>query len=201
MELYSPLLNGMHLDRTYSLLTVRNTTLLYEMFSLLDAHNLGELNDSQFGSFLRSTTPLKGDHIDTIFQMLDRQGHGGITWENFYLVVAILISLKDRTEKQFIFRHSKIVFDLMDEDGGGTISADEFAKYGFLFNLTHRSIQDIFHDFDVSGDEELDYKEFKMFAMACIDKQREMEEKRKDALQKKAERRDSNTAMFTCPIS
>ena len=121
MELYSPLLNGMHLDRTYrktdnyyfkptcttcnitsksivifakSLLTVRNTTLLYEMFSLLDAHNLGELNDSQFGSFLRSTTPLKGDHIDTIFQMLDRQGHGGITWENFYLVVAILISLK-----------------------------------------------------------------------------------------------------------
>ena len=36
-------------------------------------------------------------------------------------------SVKDRTEKQFIFRHSKIVFDLMDEDGGGTISADEFA--------------------------------------------------------------------------
>ena len=35
--------------------------------------------------------------------------------------------VKDRTEKQFIFRHSKIVFDLMDEDGGGTISADEFA--------------------------------------------------------------------------
>ena len=35
--------------------------------------------------------------------------------------------VKDRTEKQFIFRHSKIVFDLLDEDGGGTISADEFA--------------------------------------------------------------------------
>ena len=35
--------------------------------------------------------------------------------------------VNDRTEKQFIFRHSKIVFDLMDEDGGGTISADEFA--------------------------------------------------------------------------
>ena len=34
--------------------------------------------------------------------------------------------------------------------------------------------------------------------MACIDKQREMEEKRKDALQKK---KDSNTALFTCPIS
>ena len=40
--------------------------------------------------------------------------------------------VKDRTEKQFIFRHSKIVFDLMDEDGGGTISADEFAVSSWL---------------------------------------------------------------------
>ena len=61
--------------------------------------------------------------------MIDRQGQGDIRWEDFYLVVAILLSLKDRTEKQFIFRHSKIVFDLMDEDGGGTISADEFKVY------------------------------------------------------------------------
>ena len=58
--------------------------------------------------------------------MIDRQGLGDVLWQDFYLVVAILISLKDRNEKQFIFRHSKIVFDLMDEDGGGTISADEF---------------------------------------------------------------------------
>ena len=63
----------------------------------------------------------------------------------------------------------------MDEDGGGTISADEFKKYGFLFNLTDQSVTNFFHDFDVTGDEELDYKEFKMFAMACIDKQRDME--------------------------
>ena len=61
--------------------------------------------------------------------MIDRQGRGDILWQDFYLVVAILISLKDRNEKQFIFRHSKIVFDLMDEDGGGTISADEFKVY------------------------------------------------------------------------
>ena len=69
---------------------------------------------------------LQNDYIQRIFHMIDRQGRGDILWQDFYLVVAILISLKDRNEKQFIFRHSKIVFDLMDEDGGGTISADEF---------------------------------------------------------------------------
>ena len=70
----------------------------------------------------------------------------------------------------------------MDEDGGGTISAEEFKRYiiflpsiswifrsyGFLFNLNDQSIGELFQEFDVSGDDELDYKEFRMFAMACI---------------------------------
>merc|ERR1712168_1412437 len=198
MEIYSQIINSMHLDRTYSLLTVKNTTLLHEIFQMLDAHNLGVLNDVQFTSFLKSVSPLKNDYIQRIFHMIDRQGRGDILWQDFYLVVAILISLKDRNEKQFIFRHSKIVFDLMDEDGGGTISADEFKKYGFLFNLSDQSVLDIFHDFDVSGDEELDYKEFKMFAMACIDKQREMEEKRRESLKKRQES-DQNT-IVRCAI-
>lgn len=32
--------------------------------------------------------------------------------------------------------------------------------------------------------QELDYKEFKMFAMACIDKQKELDEKKKEKLLK-----------------
>ena len=44
----------------------------------------------------------------------------------------------------------------------------------------------------MSGDEELDYKEFKMFAMACIDKQREMEEKRRESMKQRGEDGESN---------
>ena len=97
----------------------------------------------------------------------------------------------------------------MDEDGGGTISAEEFKRYavlqvyifsslyssyGFLFNLNDQSIGELFQEFDVSGDDELDYKEFRMFAMACIgnlnmfislliiclDKQRELEQQQEE---------------------
>ena len=39
-----------------------------------------------------------------------------------------------------------------------------------MFNLGIKAIKDIFNDLDVSGDQELDYGEFKLFAMACIDK-------------------------------
>ena len=35
-------------------------------------------------------------------------------------------------------------------------------------------MRQIFNEFDVSGDQELDYQEFKMFAMACIDRQKEL---------------------------
>jgi len=43
-----------------------------------------------------------------------------------------------------------------------------YSRYGFLFNLNDQSIGELFQEFDVSGDDELDYKEFRMFAMACI---------------------------------
>ena len=65
----------------------------------------------------------------------------------------------------------------MDEDGSNSVSADEFEQFGFLFNFQGRAVRHIFKEFGVSGDQELDYQEFKMFAMACIDKQSELEEK------------------------
>ncbi|CBY22536.1 unnamed protein product [Oikopleura dioica] len=179
VEIKSKLLSSMHLDRSYSLFTVKNAAVLLELFNLLDVHEIGQLNDIQFTSFLKTVTAFSHDSVERVFKMVDN-GNGQITWENFYLVCAILISLKDRTEKQFLFRHSKIVFGLMDEDGGGTISAEEFKRYGFLFNLNDQSIGELFQEFDVSGDDELDYKEFRMFAMACIDKQRELEQQQEE---------------------
>ena len=90
------------------------------------------------------------------------------------------------------------MFELLDADGSGNISGDEFENFGFLFNFEASAVNQIFREFDVSGDQvtrlmciydsytrscivclqELDYQEFRMFAMACIDRQNEMKEKR-----------------------
>ena len=59
---------------------------------------------------------------------------------------------QDREEKQFIYRHSRTVFDLLDEDGSQTISALEFENFGFVFNFKGQAIKKIFAEFDVSGD-------------------------------------------------
>ena len=74
--------------------------------------------------------------------------------------------------------HSKTVFELLDDDSSGSITVEEFQRLGYLFNLDNREIRIIFKDFDVSGDDALDYSEFCMFTLACINKQKLMKKKR-----------------------
>ena len=61
--------------------------------------------------------------------------------------------VQDKQEKEFIFRHSRTVFELLDEDGSNDISAEEFESFGFLFNFQGRAVRQIFREFDVSGDQ------------------------------------------------
>ena len=61
--------------------------------------------------------------------------------------------MQDKQEKQFIFRHSRSVFELLDADGSNNISAEEFESFGFLFNFEGRAVRQIFKEFDVSGDQ------------------------------------------------
>lgn len=182
MKINPCFLDNMHLQKTYCLLPGRNVKLLYELFQLLDAHGTQYLNDLQFYVMMKRFTDLNEDRIYKVFDMLDTDCSGSIDFNEFYLLVCILIAVKDDMIKTFIYRHSRTVFDLLDEDGGGTISAHEFKSFGFLFSLENDCIQEIFAEFDVSGDQNLDYSEFKMFAMECIDRQYEKIPQKRGAL-------------------
>ena len=58
--------------------------------------------------------------------MLDVDGSSSIEYNEFYLMVCILVSIQDHEEKKFIYHHSRTVFDLMDKDGSATIDVEEF---------------------------------------------------------------------------
>ena len=87
----------------------------------------------------------------------------------------MLVAIKDRAEKQFLWRHSRTCFELLDEDGSNAVSMDEFETFGFIFNISKRASRKIFRDFDVDDSKELDYEEFRMFTLACLDKQKEID--------------------------
>ncbi|XP_013918712.1 PREDICTED: EF-hand calcium-binding domain-containing protein 9 isoform X2 [Thamnophis sirtalis] len=106
-----------------------------------------------------------------VFDLLDWDGKGEIGFDEFYMLMCIIMAHESHLEKQFMYRHSHAVFELLDIDGGHTVAPAEFQATRFLFNVKKTDLSQIFKDFDISGDEQLNYKEFKMFTIFCIDRQ------------------------------
>ncbi|KAM3844538.1 EF-hand calcium-binding domain-containing protein 9 isoform 2-T2 [Vipera latastei] len=173
------------LDKIYCLLSVRNARALTAYFHLLDVHKKNALNNLQFYRFLQHVTNLSSAQIMLVFDLLDWDGKGEIGFDEFYMLVCIIMAHENHLEKQFMYRHSHAVFELLDIDGGHTVAPAEFQATRFLFNIRKTELSQIFKDFDISGDEQLNYKEFRMFTIFCIDRQ---QRKAKDKLKREMAR-------------
>ncbi|XP_044517619.1 EF-hand calcium-binding domain-containing protein 9 [Gracilinanus agilis] len=161
----------LYLDKIYCLLSLRNTRILMEYFNILDVHRRNALNDVVFYHFLHHVTDMSRNQIMTVFDMLDWDATGEIGIDEFYLVICILLSHESHLEEQFIFRHSRSVFELMDKEGELRIRLSQFEAFRFLFNIRKQEMVQIFKNFDVTtGDDRLNYKEFKLFTIFCVDK-------------------------------
>lgn len=73
-----------------------------------------------------------------------------------------MLCIQDQYEKEFIYRHSATIFQLIDSDASGQVSLKEFKNMGILFNFDSPAIKRIFKEFDVSGDKSLDFNEFRV---------------------------------------
>ncbi|XP_020017896.1 EF-hand calcium-binding domain-containing protein 9 [Castor canadensis] len=163
----------LYLDKVYCLLSVRNVKALVEYFHILDVHHNDTMNDVLFYHFLHHVTKLKSRQIRIVFDMLDWMAVGEIGFDQFYVLVCILLSHQNHLGEQFLYRHSRPVFDLLDLDGEMNIEAANFQMYRFLFNIKKQELRELFHDFDVTGDCRLNYKEFKLYTIFSTDKARE----------------------------
>ncbi|XP_054073584.1 EF-hand calcium-binding domain-containing protein 9 [Rissa tridactyla] len=162
-------LTGGLVNQISRLLPVRNAAALAEHVQLLDVHRKNGLNNLQFYCFLPYATNLKKDQIMPLFDLLDRN---------------------NPLEKQFIPRHARPAFQLLDGDGDNLVDFNEFEATRFLFNIQKEELK-IFKVFDISRDEErafagglsplqnypLNYREFTMFAVFRTDKQQQKEER------------------------
>ncbi|CAH6786531.1 EF-hand calcium-binding domain-containing protein 9 [Phodopus roborovskii] len=170
----------LYLDKIYCLLSLRNVKALMEYFHLLDAHRRNTLNDVLFFHFLHHVTNMKITQIKMLFDMLDWTAVGEIGFDQFYVLVCIVLSHQNHLEEQFMYRHSRPVFDLLDLDGELRIGASNFEMYRFLFNIKKQELRELFHDFDITGDRLLNYKEFKLYTIFCTDKSTDRKKRRKE---------------------
>ncbi|MBV99091.1 EF-hand calcium-binding domain-containing protein 9, partial [Eschrichtius robustus] len=134
------------------------------------------MGDVLFYHFLHHVTDLKRNQITIVFNMLDWNAVGEIGFDQFYMLVCILLAQEasnesgsveqrghslaaatillkqNHLEEQFIFRHSRPVFELLDLDGELKIGPSNFHMYNFLFNIKKQQLRDLYHDFDITGD-------------------------------------------------
>ncbi|XP_058162327.1 EF-hand calcium-binding domain-containing protein 9 [Dasypus novemcinctus] len=174
----------LYLDKIYCLLSVRNVKALVDYFHLLDVHRRNTLNDVLFFHFLHHVTNLNRAQIMIVFDMLDWNAVGEIGFDQFYMLVCILLAHQNNLEEQFIYRHSRPVFELLDVDGNLKIGPVNFKIYSFLFNIKKQELKELYHDFDVTGDRFLNYKEFKLFTIFSIDKYQERQKAEKEKEEK-----------------
>ncbi|XP_062943748.1 EF-hand calcium-binding domain-containing protein 9 [Cynocephalus volans] len=170
----------LYLDKIYCLLSVRNVKALVDYFHILDVHHKNTLNDVLFYHFLHHVTNLNRTQIMILFDILDWNAVGEIGFDQFYMLVCILLSHQDHLEGQFMYRHSRPVFDLLDLDGDQKIGVDNFHMFRFLFNINKQELRELFHDFDITGDRRLNYKEFKLYTIFSFDKSQERQKAAKE---------------------
>mmetsp|Transcript_3368 Transcript_3368/g.9705 ORF Transcript_3368/g.9705 Transcript_3368/m.9705 type:complete len:236 (-) Transcript_3368:92-799(-) len=173
MKIRLPLLQRLHLDPRHMLLNARGFSLMQRFFHELDVRNMDSLDDVAFTAFMQVATDLRESQILKIFDMFDVDGSGSIEFDEFFLLVCIMIAIKDGEEKQFLARHSRTCFELLDEDGSQTLTVSEFETFGFVFGFSRSLTKSVVKEFDFDGSRELDYDEFRMFCLACIDREAE----------------------------
>uniref|UniRef100_H0VUL0 EF-hand calcium binding domain 9 n=2 Tax=Cavia porcellus TaxID=10141 RepID=H0VUL0_CAVPO len=168
----------LYLDKIYCLLSVRNVKALLEYFRLLDVHHKNTLNDVLFYHFLSYVTNLKSRQIRMVFDMFDCNAVGEIGFEEFYLLVCILLSHQNHLEEQFMYCHSRHVFRLLDINGEQRIGKVNFHLYRFLFNIRNERLKEFFQDFHSSEDRRLNYNEFKIYTIFANEKSKEKQRER-----------------------
>lgn len=131
-----------------------------EMFKHFDSDGDGILSPKEIDDVLDSMgIKLDDAQKQRMLIKLDQNGDGEISFEEFR---DWQLSMKTEDEEGELKKTAKKIFDMFDEDGGGTLSIEEL-KYGLNklnAGLTEEEVYNMLREFDTDGDGEIDLEEF-----------------------------------------
>ncbi|XP_075398840.1 EF-hand calcium-binding domain-containing protein 9 [Tenrec ecaudatus] len=184
----------LYLDKVYCLLSVRNAKALLDYFHLLDVHHNNTLNDVLFFHFLHHVTNLTRSQIMKTFDMLDWNASGEVNFDQFYMLICILLAHQNHLKEQFLYRHSRPIFELLDLDGDLKLGPQDFQLFSFLFDIKKQKLKQLYEEFDFTGDHHINYKEFKLFTIFSVDKYQERQKAEKEKATEKVKEKEKEKA-------
>eukprot|EP00834_Sanchytrium_tribonematis_P000452 NODE_8_length_66115_cov_0.981823.p37 type:complete len:201 gc:universal NODE_8_length_66115_cov_0.981823:54236-53634(-) len=182
MKITSTFLQRMKIIPSFCVLSAENACAVLDIFNLLDFNNKDGLDDIQFCSFLLECTDLSPDQASHIFDIFDLDKSGMVEFNEFYVLVCIMVATQHSEAQAFLYRHWRTCFELLDEDGGKSVSRQEFITLGYLFGFSNEAVKRIYQEFDVSGNKELDIEEFRLFVFEAMNIQRQLDTEKRHLL-------------------
>ena len=141
-----------------------------DFFEIVDEDGNGTIDAHELK---QAMTMMGMDCTDELIQAMvgevkDSQQELEMDFEEFLVLMAIFVGPRaDEQEKEL-----RLAFDVLDDDGGGTIDMTElteaFVKFGE--KVTQAELDDVVKMVDRDGDGEIDFEEFKTVMMTAVDK-------------------------------
>ena len=96
MRVISKFLHRFHLDQQHLLLSARAVQIRKLFFDKIDVRDEKALDDIQFLALMKTFTDLPEQKIYRVFDMFDVDDSGTIEFDEFYLLVCMLVSQIER---------------------------------------------------------------------------------------------------------
>lgn len=168
-DFYKSFLTFMHLTPPSYNLSARNYQIIRKFYQMLDYTSNG-IDDVVLKQFLKKVIKNIKDEVCTfIFNLFDTNLTSTIEFDEFYLLIQILIAIRDKQIRQFFNANTKVCFDLLDSDCLGMITNRQQNELCFLLNMEKKDIKSKFESHDTSKNEALDFEEFKILVQDCLD--------------------------------
>ncbi|OHS94598.1 EF-hand calcium-binding domain-containing protein 9 [Tritrichomonas foetus] len=162
-------LTYMHLTPPTYNLSARNFQIIQKLYQMLDYTNRG-IDDVVFKYFIRAVfKEEKSSKLDFLFDLFDTNISDTIDFDEFYILIQILIAIRDKQIRQFFKANTRIVFDLIDSECLGMITQRQQRDLSFLINMNIEDVKEKFKTHDTSRNGALDYEEFKILVLDCLD--------------------------------
>eukprot|EP01102_Stenamoeba_stenopodia_P011648 TRINITY_DN3599_c0_g1_i1.p1 TRINITY_DN3599_c0_g1~~TRINITY_DN3599_c0_g1_i1.p1 ORF type:complete len:445 (-),score=100.73 TRINITY_DN3599_c0_g1_i1:24-1358(-) len=142
---------------------------LKKWFSINATGNTNQFNENQFITFLRELTDL-GDHqILEVFDTFDHNHQGAITFNEFFLIISLLVARETGQTTRFLYLHGKEIFEMLMGKEGNAITFEEFSRLGFIIGLTEDQVFAILKDFNLNLFNPIYYEDFMLYYYAVFD--------------------------------
>ncbi|KAF0689815.1 Aste57867_18773 [Aphanomyces stellatus] len=131
------------------------------IFCLFDKDGSGAITQEEMESLLHVISPdITEEQIERIMVVLDENKTGEVTFEEFYNWCKSHIHEQgSKHSKHHLIRE---VFKMIDTDGSGTITVDEFVAIFKALgqSLDHEDVRELVYQIDRNSDGKIDFEEF-----------------------------------------